>query len=154
MQPILRSAITSTVSLLVIALTNPLLTANADEAGTEFYWREAKEITTFTELAGNETPRENLDIRLMVKVDEQNGNAKFREPVDGDDWGPWGHWRPALFDRTGSQRWEAVQLTQQILHTKTEFTMFRNNGKFYVMRTQSRVSPKFETEGIGACRPY
>ena len=151
----LRSAITSTVSLLAIALANPLLNANAQRAGGEFFWCEAKGFTTFTDAAGNQPPREKAEIRLMVEVDEPNGNVKFREPIEGDDWGPWGPWRPAIFDRDASGRWEGLELWEQIMNTKTEFTIFRNEGgKFGFMRTQSTVFPKFVTIAEGACRRY
>ena len=121
----LRSAITSTVSLLALAIANPLLTANAQRAGGEFFWCEAKGFTWMTDAAGNQPPGEEAEIRLMVEVDEPNGNLKFREPTEGDNWSPW---RPAIFDRDAFGRWEGLELSEQIMHTKTEFTIFRNEG--------------------------
>ena len=94
----LRSAITSATSLLVIALTNPLLNANAQRAGsanakragTEFFWCAAKGFTWTADAAGNDLQEEKAEIRLMVEVDGPNGNVKYREPIEGDDWAPWG----------------------------------------------------------------
>ena len=68
----LRSAITSAASLLVIAFTNPLLTANAEGHGTEFYWCESKGFTTFTDAAGNQSTREKAEIWLLVEGDEMD----------------------------------------------------------------------------------
>lgn len=151
----LRSAITSTVSLLAIALANPLLNANAQRAGGEFFWCEAKGYTEITDAAGNFLPSEKAEIRLMVEVDEPNGNVKFREPIEGDDWGPWGPWRPAIFGRDASGRWYGLELWEHIMNTKTEFRIFRNEGgKFVFVRTQSTVFPKSLTIAEGACRRY
>ncbi len=150
----LRSAITSTASLLAIALVNPLFNANAQRAGGEFYWCEAKGFTDITDAAGNHLPSEKAEIWLMVEVDEPNGNVKFREPIEGDDWGPWGPWRPAIFDRDASGRWEGVELWEKIMNTKTEFTISRNEGGFGFMRTQSTVFPKFSTIAEGVCSRY
>ncbi|QNI73596.1 putative conserved secreted protein [Synechococcus sp. NOUM97013] len=148
----LRSTITSTVSLLVIALANPLLNANAQRAGGEFFLCEAKGFTWITDATGNEPPGEEVEIRLMVEVDEPNGNVKFSEPIKGDDWSPW---RPAIFDRDEFGRWEGLELSEQIMHTKTEFTIFRHEGvKFDFMRTQSTVFPKFLTIAEGDCSRY
>ena len=145
----LRSAITSTVSLLAIALANPQM------ARAEFFWCAAKGFTWTADAAGNDLQEEKAEIRLMVQVDGPNGNVKYREPIEGDDWGPWGPWRPAIFDRDASGRWEGLELWEQIMNTKTEFTIFRNEGgKFGFMRTQSTVFPKFVTIAEGACRRY
>ena len=83
-----RSAITSTVSLLAIALTNPLLIANAQGSGTEFFWCAAKGFTWTKDAAGNDLREEKAEIRLMVQVDGPNGNVKYSEPIEGDDWAP------------------------------------------------------------------
>ena len=149
-----RSAITSTVSLLAIALVNPLLNANAQRAGGEFYWCEAEGFTDITDAAGNHPSSEKAEIRLMVEVDGPNGNVKFSEPIDGDDWGPWGPWRTAISDRDASGRWKEVELMEKVMNTRTEFTISRNEGGFGFMRTQSTVFPKFLTIAEGACRRY
>ena len=150
----LRSAITSAASLLAIALANPLLDANAQRAGGEFFWCEAKGYTDITDAAGNFLPSEKAEIRLMVEVDGPNGNVKFREPIAGDDWGPWGPWRTAISDRDASGRWKGVELMEKIMNTRTQFTITRNEGRFGFMRTQSTVFPKFLTIAEGACRRY
>lgn len=84
----------------------------------------------------------------MAMVNESNGNARIREPVDEDTWDPWGPWGAAIFDGEG------VQLYQQILHTKTEVTIFRKSGKFYFLTSQSREFPKFLVTAQGACTRY
>ena len=150
----LRSAITSTVSLLAVALVNPLSNANAQRSGGEFYWCEAEGFTDITDAAGNHLPSEKAEIRLMVEVDGPNGNVKFSEPIDGDDWGPWGPWRTAISDRDASGRWKEVELMEKVMNTRTEFTISRNDGGFGFMRTQSTVFPKFLTIAEGACRRY
>ena len=150
----LRSAITSTVSLLAIALVNPLLNANAQRAGGEFYWCEAEGFTDITDAAGNHPSSEKAEIRLMVEVDGPNGNVKYTEPIEGDDWGPWGPWRTAISDRDAFGRWKEVELMEKVMNTRTEFTISRNEGGFGFMRTQSTVFPKFLTIAEGACRRY
>ena len=144
----LRSAITSTVSLLAIALANPQM------ARAEFFWCAAKGFTWTADAAGNDLQEEKAEIRLMVQVDGPNGNVKYREPIVGDDWAPWGPWRPAIFDRDASGRWEAVEFYQQILHTKVEVTILRKSGKFYYATNQGRVFPKFSETAEGVCRRY
>ena len=76
----LRSAITSTVSLLAIALANPQM------ARAEFFWCAAKGFTWTKDAAGNDLRQEKAEIRLMVQVDGPKGNVKYREPIEGDDW--------------------------------------------------------------------
>ena len=144
----LRSALASSISLLAIALANPLLTANADETGLEHFWCEAKGTTTFTDGPGDQPATEKVDVRLMATVDEANRNARIREPVDEDTWDPWGPWGAAIFDGEG------VQLYQKILHTTTEVTIFRKSGKFYFLTSQSREFPKFLVTAQGTCVRY
>ena len=79
---------------------------------------------------------------LMVTVDEPNRNVRISRPYS-EDMDPWG---AAIFDG------EAVQLSQQILHTQTEVTILRKSGKFYYARNQARVFPKFSETGEGVCR--
>ena len=149
----LRSAITSTVSLLAIALASPLLNANAQRAGSEFYWCEAKGFTWTADEAGSDLQEEKAEIRLMVQVDGPNGNVKYREPIAGDDWAPWGPWRTAISDRYRDGGWKEVELIEQIMNTKTEFTISRDK-EFDFTRTQATVFPKFVTKAVGVCRRY
>ena len=151
----LRSAITSCVSLLAITLAYPLLNANAQRAGGEFFWCEAKGFTWITDAAGNHLPEKKAEIRLMVEVDGPNGNVKYREPIEGDNWGPWGPWRTAISDRYADGSWKEVELIEEIMNTKTEITILKDEGgKFAFVRTQSTVFPKFLTGAEGECRRY
>ena len=143
----LRSAITYTVSLLAIALANPQM------ARAEFFWCAAKGFTWTKDAAGNDLRQEKAEIRLMVQVDGPKGNVKYREPIEGDDWAPWGPWRPAIFDRDASGRWEGVELWEKIMNTKTEFTISKDK-EFDFTRTQDTVFPKFATKAVGNCSPY
>ena len=143
----LRSAITSTVSLLAIALANPQM------ARAEFFWCAAKGFTWTKDAAGNDLRQEKAEIRLMVQVDGPKGNVKYREPIEGDDWAPWGPWRPAIFDRDASGRWEGVELWEKIMNTKTEFTISKDK-EFDFTRTQDTVFQKFATKAVGNCSPY
>ena len=149
----LRSAITSTVSLLAIALAIPQM------ARAEFFWCAAKGFTWTKDAAGNDLQEEKAEIRLMVQVDGPNGNVKYREPIEGDDWAPWGPWRTAISDRYADGGWKEVELIEQIsipglsMNTKTEFTISRDK-EFDFMRTQDTVFPKFVTKAVGTCSPY
>ena len=149
----LRSAITSTVSLLAIALAIPQM------ARAEFFWCAAKGFTWTADAAGNDLREEKAEIRLMVQVDGPNGNVKYREPIEGDDWAPWGPWRTAISDRYADGGWKEVELIEQIsipglsMNTKTEFTISRDK-EFDFTRTQDTVFPKFVTKAVGNCSPY
>ena len=149
----LRSAITSTVSLLAIALAIPQM------ARAEFFWCAAKGFTWTADAAGNDLQEEKAEIRLMVQVDGPNGNVKYREPIEGDDWAPWGSWRTAISDRYADGGWKEVELIEQIsipglsMNTKTEFTISRDS-EFDFTRTQDTVFPKFVTKAVGTCSPY
>ena len=143
----LRSAIASSVSLLV-ALTNPLLAARAEAVELEHFFCEAKGTTTYTDAAGDQPATEKVDIRLMATVDERNGYARTREPIDEGTWDAWGPWGAAIFEGEG------VQLYQQILHTKTEVAIFRKSGTFFFLTSQSRVFPKFLVKAQGTCMSY
>ena len=138
----LRYAISSVASLLVIALTNSPLTANAGEAQLEHFLCKAAGTVTFTDAEGFQPVAEEINVVLMVTVDEPNRNVRISRPYS-EDMDPWG---AAIFDG------EAVQLNQQILHTQTEVTILRKSGKFYYARNQARVFPKFSETGEGACR--
>jgi hypothetical protein len=138
----LRSGITSTISFLLIVFANPLLTANAGEAGLEHFNCKAVGTITFTDEPGFQPVSAEINVALMVTVDEPNGNVRISRPYS-EDMDPWG---AAIFDG------EAVQLHQQILHTQTVVTILRKSGKFYYAKNQSRVFPKFSTTGEGVCR--
>ena len=143
----LRSAITSTVSLLAIALANPQM------ARAEFFWCAAKGFTWTADAAGNDLREEKAEIRLMVQVDGPNGNVKYREPIEGDNWAPWGPWRTAISDRYRNGGWKEVELIEQVMNTKTEFTISRDK-EFNFTRTQDTVFPKLVTKAVGNCSPY
>tara|TARA_Y100000746_G_scaffold129904_1_gene111204 strand:- start:183 stop:617 length:435 start_codon:yes stop_codon:yes gene_type:complete len=140
--PMLRSAITSTVSLLAIALANPPFPANAGDAGLELFQCKASGTITMTDAPGFQPVSEEINVELIIEVDELNGNVRINRPYS-EDMDPWG---AAIFDG------EVVQFNQQILHTQTEVTILRKSGKFYYGRKQSRVFPKFSTSGEGVCR--
>ena len=144
----LRSAITSVASLLAIALTNPLLTANAGEAGLEHFQCKAAGTITMTDEEGFQPVSEEITVALKVEVDEPNGNVRINQPYS-QEMDPWG---AAIFDRDASGRWAAVEFYQQILHTKVEVTILRKSGKFYYAKNQSRVFPKFSETAEGVCR--
>ena len=76
----LRSAITSAASLLAIALTNPLLTANAGEAGLEHFKCKAAGTITMTDEEGFQSVSEEITVALKVEVDEPNGNVRINQP--------------------------------------------------------------------------
>ena len=143
-----RSAITPSLSLLVVALVNPLFTVRAEAVELEHFFCEAKGTTTYTDAAGDQPATEKVDIRLMATVDERNGYVRTREPIDEDTWDAWGPWCAAIFDG------EEVQLYQQILHTNTEVTIFRKSGTFFFFTSQSRVFPKFFVKAQGTCMSY
>ena len=147
----LRSAITSTVSLLAIALTNPLLTAHAGEVGLEHFQCKAAGTITMTDEEDFQPVSEEITVALQVEVDEPNGNVRINQPYS-QEMDPWG---AAIFDRDASGRWEGLELWEHIMNTTTEFRIFRNEGgKFVFVRTQSTVFPKSSTIAEGACRRY
>ena len=146
----LRSAITSAASLLAIALTNPLLTANAGEVGIEHFQCKAAGNITMTDEEDFQPVSEEITVALQVEVDEPNGNVRINQPYS-QEMDPWG---AAIFDRDASGRWVAVEFYQQILHTQVELTILRKSGKFYYATNQSRVFPKFSETAEGVCRRY